>query len=132
MVLSSNTREPKKVSARLGGSGELNRSGLIVYPKQSFLDWLHSIDPTSSEITLDDLGREPDIYLISECGDEAELVDCLRDVYSVIFEDQLAGWWTYENDWPKERPFAMFQEWFDCRFHSMVIDLCDDPLMEYE
>ena len=41
-----------------------NRSALIVIPRQPFLDWLHAADPTSHELTLPDLAREPNIYLI--------------------------------------------------------------------
>ena len=45
----------------------LNRSAVVVKPKQPFLDWLHRADPTSGEITLDEVGQEPTIYLIPEC-----------------------------------------------------------------
>ena len=41
----------------------LNRSGVVVKPKQAFLDWLHAADPTSHELTFSDLIREPRIYL---------------------------------------------------------------------
>jgi hypothetical protein len=30
----------------------LNRSAIVVKPKQPFLDWLHAADPTSLELTL--------------------------------------------------------------------------------
>jgi hypothetical protein len=43
----------------------LNKSAIIVKPKQPFLDWLHATDPTSRELTLLDLAREPTIYLPS-------------------------------------------------------------------
>jgi hypothetical protein len=38
-----------------------NRSALVVKPAQPFLDWLHTADPTSHELTLPDLAREPKI-----------------------------------------------------------------------
>ncbi len=40
----------------------LNRSAIVVKPKQPFLDWLHTADPTSHGITLQDVSREPRIY----------------------------------------------------------------------
>jgi hypothetical protein len=36
----------------------LNRSAIVVKPKQRFLDWLHTVDPTSHEVTLLDVCRE--------------------------------------------------------------------------
>jgi hypothetical protein len=33
----------------------LNRSAVVVKPKQPFLEWLHRADPTSSSITLNEL-----------------------------------------------------------------------------
>jgi hypothetical protein len=39
----------------------LNRSAIVVKPKQRFLDWLHTVDPTSHEVTLLDVCREPTI-----------------------------------------------------------------------
>lgn len=45
----------------------VNRSAIVVTPKQPFLDWLQSVDSTSSELASADLGLEPTIYLIPEC-----------------------------------------------------------------
>jgi len=45
----------------------LNRSAIVVKPKQPFLEWLHAADPTSHDLTLLDLIQEPTIYLIPEC-----------------------------------------------------------------
>src|SRR6266849_7519921 len=45
----------------------LNRSALVVRPRSPFLDWLHTVDPTSASLTLGSLTREPTIYLVSEC-----------------------------------------------------------------
>ena len=37
----------------------LNRSAIVVKPKEPFLDWLHAADPSSRDLTLLDLVREP-------------------------------------------------------------------------
>jgi len=42
----------------------LNRSAIVVKPKQPFLDWLHKADPTSDDLTLEDVSNDPAIYLI--------------------------------------------------------------------
>ena len=48
----------------------LNRSAIVVKPKQPFLDWLHEADPTSFHLTLQELVRETAVYLIPECDGE--------------------------------------------------------------
>jgi hypothetical protein len=109
--------------------GRLNRSAIVVRPKQPFLDWLHSADPTSRHLTLPDLLREPRIYLIPECGTDADVRDVLREVCDEIFVEQLAGWFTDETTWPTNLDFDTFCRWFDFQHHSMLIDLCGEPLI---
>ena len=52
----------------------VNRSAIVVTPNQPFLDWLHAVDPTSSELKLADLIIEPTIYLIPECDVPEDVV----------------------------------------------------------
>jgi hypothetical protein len=106
----------------------LNRSAIVVRPKQRFLDWLHAVDPSSHGITLLDMGRDPTIYLIPECDTDEELVDVLRELCEEIFEEQLAGWYRVSSSWPRDRSYEVFCQWFDYRHHSMLVDLCDEPL----
>ena len=71
--------------------GILNRSAVVVKPKQRFLDWLHAADPTSQELSLRDLVREPSIYLFPECDAQAELDDALRERCEEILTEQLVN-----------------------------------------
>jgi hypothetical protein len=115
-----------------GGGGQmdtLNRSAVVVRPKQAFLDWLHAVDPSSHGITLLDVGREPTIYLIPQCDSDGELVDVLRELCEEILEEQLAGWYRVCSSWPRDRSYEVFCRWFDYRHHSMLVDLCDEPLI---
>jgi hypothetical protein len=67
----------------------LNRSAIVVKPKQPFLDWLHTADPTSHRLTLGDLSREPTIYLIPECDTEADIQEVLSELCEEIFVEQM-------------------------------------------
>lgn len=107
----------------------LNRSAIVVRPRQPFLDWLHSADPTSRNLSLPDLMREPRIYLIPECDTDAEVAEVLREVCEEIFIEQLEGWFRDERTWPTDLEFDAFCQWFDFQHHSMLIDLCDEPLI---
>jgi hypothetical protein len=72
----------------------VNRSAIVVKPKQPFLDWLHATDPTSLELTLLNLTRDPMIYLIPECDTNEDVAEVLRELCEEIFQEQLAGWYT--------------------------------------
>jgi hypothetical protein len=63
----------------------VNRSAIVVMPAQPFLDWLHRVDPTSAQLTLQDLRREPTIYLLPEWETEDEALEHLAEVGSVCW-----------------------------------------------
>ena len=100
----------------------------MVKPRQPFLDWLHAADATSSDLTLQELVLEPAIYLIPECDTLQEVADELHKCEQ-IFDEQLAGWFNDITTWPPDRSFDVFCLWFDYKHHSMLIDLCDEPLI---
>ena len=66
----------------------VNRSAIVVRPAQAFLDWLHRVDPTSAQLTLEELRREPTIYLLPEWETEEEALEHLAEVSSEIFKEQ--------------------------------------------
>jgi hypothetical protein len=108
----------------------LNRSCIVVKPRRPFLDWLHTADPTSRDITLREVVEDPTIYLIPECDSEEDIHEVLRELCEEIFVEQLAGWLTDEATWPQDRSFDVFCRWFGWQHHSMLIDLCDEPLKD--
>ena len=83
----------------------------------------------SAELTLLELIRDPTIYLIPECDTDEDVVEVLRDLCEEIFKEQLTGWYRDESVWPQDRSFDEFRRWFDYQHHSMMIDLCDEPLI---
>jgi hypothetical protein len=115
---------------KAGGSRPtVSRSALVVTPKQPFLDWLHRIDPSSYDLTLRELTLEPTIYLIPERDTPEDTDQVVHELCEEIFEEQLAGWFNDSTTWPSDRGFDAFCRWFGYQHHSMLIDLCDDPLI---
>ena len=106
----------------------LNRSALIVTPKQPLLEWLHSIDPSSRDLKMADLQSDPSVYLFPECNDDSELTRHLKRACKGIYEQELENWDRLEETWPKDRSFEAFQRWFDYSTHSMIFDLADQTL----
>ena len=106
----------------------INRSALVVRPAQPFLDWLQQVDRTSAHLTLHDLRLEPTIYLLPEWDTEEEALQHLAEVSNDIFEEQLNGWYRVPSVWPASRDLNAFLLWFDCSFHSMIVDVCVERL----
>jgi hypothetical protein len=110
----------------------LNRTAIVVKAKQPFLDWLRSVDPTSDELTLEEVNAEPTVYLLPECGSSAEAAGLVRRFAREIFAHELDGWWRDPLDWPKTLTFPVFEKWFGWRDHSVVLDLVKDELIREE
>jgi hypothetical protein len=107
----------------------LNRGVVIVRPKQSYRAWAEGLDDESPGLLPDGEG-EHTIYLIPSFVTDDDAWDLLEDLWDEIFESELWAWHTEPNDWPKNRTFEMFQEWFHIEFHSVVEDLCDDEIID--
>jgi hypothetical protein len=107
----------------------LNRAALILRPKQPFLDWARELDDSG---LVPDRDGEQTVYLIPSFDSEDEAWDILRHLYAELFESELWGWHTDPTDWPTNRTFAMFCEWFKVEFHSIIEDLCDDEIVNDE
>jgi hypothetical protein len=110
------------------GPFEINRSAVIAIAKQPFIDWLHAVDPSSQDIDLSIVNREPSVYLVPVFESDEDFMEWLEEHCDIIFEEQLAGWWTDERSWPPHRGIEVFEEWFECHRRSMVWDLDDEPL----
>jgi len=76
-----------------------------------------ALDPNSSKAVV---AIHP-IYLLPEIRYRGE-----------IFEEQLDGWHLVPSAWPVDRTFDTFIRWFECSFHSVLVDLFNDPLMREE
>ena len=101
----------------------LNRMAIVVTAKQPFLDWLHSIDPTSQGLTLEDLNNEPTVYLLPEARGDEEAAACVRRHSKEIFSTELDSWWRERSDWPPRLTAGIFDEWFGWTHHSVILDL---------
>jgi len=107
----------------------LNRALLIVRPGQPFLDWAAKLDDSG---LLPEVDGEQTAYLVPEFEDDAKRRRVLKLVYAEVFERELFAWHTDESDWPQDRTFAMFQQWFKIELHSVVEDLGDSELYDDE
>jgi hypothetical protein len=71
----------------------VNRSAIVVRPRQRFLDWLDGVDPTSTRLGLQDLQREPTAFLVPECDSREPAIEYWGECVTEVFEEQLDGWY---------------------------------------
>jgi hypothetical protein len=109
---------------------EINRSLLVVKPKQPLLDWAHSAD-LDAGAPLEEVRDDTSAYLIPEFEFRADRMKILAWCLDFVFEEELNAWSIDETTWPKRRDMDTFLEWFDVEFHSIVFDLSPDLPLEY-
>ena len=102
----------------------VNRSAVIVRPRDPYVQWARSMDEEAAKFTAADLRREPTVYLLPEIDDDDHAEELLGECFTGIFENELGGWTTDETAWPGDLTYKMFKQWFDIEINSTVIDLC--------
>jgi hypothetical protein len=101
----------------------VNRSVLVVRPRQPYLDWVHSLDEGGKKFTLDDLRRECTSYLVPQWEHEDQRDEILADVHLEVFEHELWAWMRDPAVWPLKRDLATFKAWFELEFCSVTMDV---------
>lgn len=102
----------------------INRNGILVKPRQRLFTWLKVVDPETPFTT----APEGSIYLIREMDSNDLIEQWLQTHFEPIFKNELNSWHTIPEEWPQNRTYELFREWFDVEFHSMVFDLEEVPL----
>jgi len=92
-----------------------------------YIDWAASLDDSG---ILPTTSGEPSSYLIPECRSVEHAWELIEHVYANIFCSELFAWHTQESNWPKNRSFIMFKDWFDVTIASVVIDLCEGVIVD--
>ena len=90
----------------------INRSIIIVKPKQPFVDWVNSTDPEGKQCVLGDMISDNNTYLVSEIDDDNDLARELKKHFKKIFKNELMAWCLDESIWPSKLTFSLFTEWF--------------------
>ncbi len=101
----------------------INRAGLIVRPKQPYVDWANSVDDDGPRADLQALRASPSIYLVESIDFLEDFKLLVDDTWEWIFKEQLNGWMRAPDSWPEELTREMFLEWFDCELSTMIWDM---------
>lgn len=109
----------------------LNRSAIVIRAKQPMADWVARVAP-DEETDLATLRMEGTVYLIDEVEEESGFVQALGRSWRAIFENELAAWDEFGDDWPDKRDQMMFEQWFEADPQVLAFDLSAQSLLRAE
>lgn len=96
----------------------LNCSALILRPAQPFVEWLADVDNSG---ILPRKKDEQTVYLIPVYEDTIQAMEYVAEHNDTFFKLELGAWHEVEANWPRNRSFEMFRNWFLIELHSMVV-----------
>ncbi len=101
-----------------------NRSAITVTYKQPFKDWITQLDP-ENPVDFEAICNSATYLTDPDFESEEEHI---AKYYAAIFESELESMWTDDDDWPQNRTFELFYEWFDFEISEWIYDLSKKPL----
>jgi hypothetical protein len=105
----------------------INRNAIVIKPRRPLFDWINKIYPDSPVASVE----EGSVYLIKEKSSNEQIANWIKKNFDQIFQNELNGWHTDDEHWPRNRTFEMFQKWFDFDIHSMIWDLEEIPVTKH-
>ena len=76
-----------------------------------------------ADISDEDILSYSRIYLVDDSLDGDDPEKLIKKNFKVIFEEELAGWYTDEEAWPKKMDLRVFKQWFHVKVHEIVVDI---------
>jgi hypothetical protein len=103
----------------------VERSVVVLKPKQPFLDWINNSLANSTDTLLDlqSIRIDCNSYLMPEVNEIEDGVAFVDEFFESLFQMELASWSEEESSWPEELTLKMFWEWFDVEISPTLIDL---------
>ena len=105
----------------------INRSALLVRPREPFLRWAAGIDESAPRHA-ESLRDRTRVYLVPPDPSGRAEAAPLKRYFAEVFEAELEAWCPERSLWPVSLDLATFREWFEVQTTSVVEDLCDDEL----
>lgn len=105
----------------------INRNAIIVKPKKPFFEWLNEVFKDEARVTS---MEENNIYLVREMASNEDVEKWVSKNFESIFANELNDWCADEDEWPDQRTYKLFQEWFSIEIHSMILDLEDNLVLK--
>lgn len=102
----------------------INRYAIVIKPRQPLFDWVNKLHPADKITEVE----EANIYLVNDQMDDLE--KWLLKNFDTFFKMELDEWHPNKKEWPKNRDYKMFKQWFQVNISSMIYDLEKRPVLK--
>lgn len=107
----------------------INRSVLIVRPRQPLYDWLKTLAPEAPELEeLPPDHDDADVFLIPDFLLSEQAEEWLKENVSYFSSMLFSQWWEEEEQWPSNRDWKTFNKYFSYNIQTQVRDVIDDDI----
>ncbi len=91
----------------------INHTAVIVEVNEPYIKWADALDEEGPRVRDHPRRNLVSVYLIEDLEHPE---DALKEHWDWIFEEKLISWHRVPDDWPQNRTYEMFHDWFDVRF----------------
>lgn len=108
-----------------GKFNPLRRSIIALLPRQPFVDWLRA-QPGEKDANLRRSHEHNSIsFLVPYPMNTHEAVRVIPEHWPRFFAQMLERVRQNPHDWPEDRTWEMFQQWFEIEYRDVVLDISD-------
>ena len=95
---------------------------ISVKPRKPFVDWINKFSPTSI-VSIESAGMC--LFFFPNFNNDSEYEAYLRIHYNSMFEKMLYEWRRDEKEFPQNRTFELFLEWFEISTFDKELEVID-------
>lgn len=107
----------------------VNRTALVLIPQEPYIKWAAKVSQEPVAEVRKRLQTEDFTAYLLPQNDGLELdEEVLKEVYLPLFEQLLEEWYLDKAEWPQDRSYATFKQWFNFIYCNAIIDLCPEKL----
>jgi len=105
----------------------INRSVVVIKPQEPYYNWITEL-PGAIGVAKEMM--EATVLLISDMLYPSGIEGYMRQIFDQIFTIQLESLETDVKEWPQNRNYEMFLQWFKVEVHPLVLDALEETIQK--
>jgi len=101
----------------------VDRIVAILRPTTKMLHWIKDLPNAPDSMTIKNFQTDCTTLLLPPFESPKQADAYLKQIYEGVFENELISWGIPPELWPADRNFALFKQWFDIDYHSVLFDV---------